>query len=47
MRSHSTHSDEPPSRRQAFTWLRLLKLLLSIVLLAIGILEALGRLGVV
>jgi hypothetical protein len=47
MRSHPTHSDEPPPGRQAFTWLRLLKLLLSIVLLAIGILEALGRLGVV
>lgn len=37
--------DEPPSRRQALTWLRVLKLLLSIVLLAIGILEALARLG--
>lgn len=47
MRSQPTHSDEPQGGRQALTWLRLVKLLLSIVLLAIGILEALGRLGVV
>lgn len=45
MPSHATDHDDPPDARRAVTWLRLVKLLLSIVLLAIGILEALGRLG--
>ncbi|MDZ7700668.1 MAG: hypothetical protein U5J98_00600 [Halobacteriales archaeon] len=38
-------ADDPPTPRRAVAWLRLLKLLLSVVLLAIGVLEALGRLG--
>lgn len=40
-----TDADDPPDARRTVTWLRVVKLLLSIVLLAIGILEALGRLG--
>lgn len=39
-------TDSPPADTRTVTWLRVVKLVLSIVLLAIGILEALGRLGV-
>lgn len=45
MPSHAADSDQPPTSRRAVTWLRLVKLLLSIVLLALGILEAVTRLG--
>jgi hypothetical protein len=45
MPSHVADSDESPSSRLAVTWLRLVKLLLSIVLLALGILETVTRLG--
>lgn len=45
MPSHAADSDEAPTSRRAVTWLRLVKLLLSIVLLALGILEAVTRLG--
>lgn len=45
MPSHAADSNEPPTSRRAVTWLRLVKLLLSIVLLALGILEAVARLG--
>lgn len=38
-------TDDPPAGSRAVTWLRLVKLLLSIVLLALGILEASARLG--
>jgi len=38
-------TDGSPSPSRAVVWLRLVKLLLSVVLLALGILQALGRLG--
>lgn len=46
MRSHHADDDGPPTGSRAVNWLRVVKLVLSIVLLAIGVLEALGRLGV-
>ncbi len=41
------HDDDPPARSRAVSWLRLLKLLLSTLLLAVGLVEALGRLGAI
>lgn len=38
-------SDGSPAASRAVVWLRVVKLLLSIVLLALGIFQALGRLG--
>lgn len=46
MSSHSTDADDSPAGHEAITWLRLLKLLLSIVLMVLGIVEALTRLGI-
>lgn len=45
MPSRSAAPDEPPGAHRTVTWLRVLKLVLSIVLLALGILEAVHRLG--
>ncbi len=40
-------ADGPPAASRAVTWLRVVKLVLTVVLLAIGILEALRGLGMV
>ena len=45
MPSHPSNGDEPADARRAIVWLRLLKLLLSVVLLALGVFEAVNRLA--
>lgn len=42
-----TEADGQPAGNRTVTWLRVVKLVLSIVLLALGILEALRGLGAI